>query len=86
MKRSYTQRVRQESEYRSNGRYAKVNPCYACGKSSGVEYFSHPLTDTKNWHDAALCLCRKCAKATDHMTDVNEFYEFCKKFYLREVK
>ena len=78
MPRSYKQKARQESEFRENGRYAKVNPCYACGKSAGVEYFSHPLTDTNGWHDAALCLCKKYTDATQEMTKV--FYEYRKRF------
>lgn len=74
------QQWRQAREYRSNGRYALVNPCYACGKSAGVDYYSHPLTDQGDWHDAALCLCKKCADATQDMTLVDQFLEYKKQF------
>lgn len=77
--RSSAQRARQDSDFRENGKYAKVNPCYGCGKSAGVNYLSHPLTDCGDWHDAAICLCRKCAVATQDMTDVKEFYKYQKK-------
>lgn len=77
-KRSQAQRERQT--HRKKGRYAKVNPCYACGKSAGVNYFSHPLTDCEDWGDAALVLCRKCSDATQDMTKVEEFYKYKEQF------
>ena len=77
--RSNAQRWRQDSEFRVNGKYAKVNPCQGCGKSAGVSYYSHPLTDTDDWADIAICLCKTCADFTQDMTDVNEFYSFQKK-------
>lgn len=55
------QRERQKSEYRENGKYAKVHPCYVCGKSAGVDYFSHQDTDGLI-NDELLCLCGKCMK------------------------
>lgn len=67
------QRQRQDKEYRINGKYAKVNPCYCCGKSAGVNYNSHPLTDTGDWADIALCLCLKCYDRTKELTDVQDF-------------
>ena len=73
MTRSSAQRQRQDREFRDGGKYAKVNPCQICGKSAGINYFSHPLTDTGDWHDHGICLCKKCADATNHITDVNEF-------------
>lgn len=84
-KRTTAQRARQESEHRLKGKYAKVNPCYACGKSAGVNYFSHPLTDSlspsgRGWHDTALCLCKKCAIATEDMLEPSEFEEYKKQF------
>jgi hypothetical protein len=80
-----TPKQRQRQDYRENGRYAKVNPCQACGKSAGVEYFSHPLTDCASpsgdeWDDCAICLCKKCADATQDMTEPNEFFEYAKRF------
>ena len=54
------QRQRQKTEHRDRGRYAKVNPCYVCDKSAGVNYFSHPDTDN-TIDDELLCLCRECA-------------------------
>lgn len=60
------QRERQKRQHRERGRYAKVNPCYRCGKSAGVDYLSSAHTDTADelgneWHDIALCLCEPCA-------------------------
>jgi hypothetical protein len=78
-KMSAKQRERQSVEHRENGRYAKVNPCYGCGKSAGVDYYSHHLTDTGNWDDAAICLCLKCCNETADMTDVEEFYAYARK-------
>jgi len=73
-----SRRQHERQAYRDRGRYAKVHPCYGCGKSAGVDYNSHPLTDCfgsdgKNWDDTALCLCRRCLKATEHMTRVQDF-------------
>jgi hypothetical protein len=62
-----------------SGRYRKGYTCYGCGKSAGVDYFSHSLTDTGDWGDLALILCRKCAKATSKMTDPKEFIAYQKK-------
>ena len=67
---------KERQDHRSNGKYAKVNPCQCCGKSAGVNYYSHRLTDTGDWGDRALTLCKKCAVATDHITDVKEFLKF----------
>ncbi|NBP15688.1 hypothetical protein EBU95_15050 [bacterium] len=63
-----------------------VNPCYACGKSAGVDYFSHVMTDTNDWGDAALVLCAKCCKATQNFTKVEEFFEYKKRLALFIVK
>lgn len=81
-KRSNAQRARQDKEYREDGkgRYAKVNPCYACGRSAGINYFSHPLTDTVPWYDLALVLCKRCANLTDHMTEVEDFLKYKEQF------
>jgi hypothetical protein len=76
---SPAQSERQREEYRNKGKYAKVNPCYACGKSAGIDYYSHALTDTGNWDDAALCLCARCADETKDMTNVDDFYAYQKK-------
>lgn len=70
----------QRQDYREGGRYSKVNPCQACGKSAGVEYYSHPLTDTGGWDDIAICLCKRCAKETYDMEDVSEFLEYQEKY------
>ncbi len=72
---------RERQRFRERGRYAKVNPCYVCGKSAGVDYFSHPMTDQtdangQHWGDLALCLCAACLRATEHMTTVEEFEAF----------
>lgn len=63
------QRYREGNQYgggRGGGRYAKVNPCYVCDKSAGEDYYSHPGTDVV-MGDALLCICARCAKATDKM-------------------
>lgn len=74
MTRSPKQRERQH--HRNNGKYAKVNPCQGCGKSAGVEYFSHYLTDVGDWNDEAICLCKKYAEATQDMVNVEEFWVY----------
>ncbi len=33
-----TDKQRERQQHRDRGRYAKVNPCYVCGKSAGVDY------------------------------------------------
>jgi hypothetical protein len=54
----------ERQRHRDNGKYAKVNPCYRCGKSAGVDYCSF-LADTTDecsnaWDDKALCVCGRC--------------------------
>lgn len=80
MKRSVAQRERQSRDHRVNGRYAATNPCMCCGKSAGIDFFSHPLTDTGGWDDMALVLCNKCFSATQDMTDPNQFESYKKQF------
>jgi len=58
--RTPAQQCRQSRDFRNNGRYAKVNPCYHCGKSAGVNYCSHPQTDIGDFADLGLCLCVPC--------------------------
>ena len=65
------QTERQRPEHRAKGRYAKVNPCNVCGKSSGVDYVSDRRTDTGDFGDLALCLCDRCATKGDKMNDVD---------------
>jgi len=77
---SPAQRERQKSDHRERGRYARVNPCYVCGRSAGVDYLSHPLTDTLDvegvgFGDLGLCLCPRCEKATREITTVRAFLE-----------
>jgi hypothetical protein len=57
------------------GRFAKLNPCYGCGKSAGKDYYSHPLTDN-GWGDMALVLCEKCGSATQHMWHPLDFIAY----------
>lgn len=68
------QKERQQPEYRTRGKYAKVNPCNVCGKSAGVDYLSDHRTDTtdsagNHWGDIALCLCGKCATRLADLPD-----------------
>lgn len=84
--RTRKQIERQDDRHRENGKYAKVNPCQGCGKSAGMDYFSHPLTDTgDDWHDNAICLCKKCADATYDFTNVKQFFEYADKHGGSEV-
>lgn len=76
-----TDKQRARQGFRNAGKYAKVNPCYVCGKSAGVDYFSHPMTDRtdangQHWSDLAICLCGKCYRATEKMTLVAEYLTY----------
>jgi hypothetical protein len=79
--RTRAQKAAQADEQKregTKGRFGKLNPCYGCGKSAGVNYFSHPSTDTISpkgigWGDLGLCLCPKCAEATNDMVEPVEF-------------
>lgn len=66
---SPAQRQRQAKEHRSGGQYAKVNPCNACGKSAGVNYFSDHRTDVIDGFSDYICLCRKCAAKGEAIED-----------------
>ena len=68
--------MRQDTDYRIKGKYARVNPCQGCGKSAGVEYSCHPLTDTGDWNDIAICLCDKCLGETKDMTSIKDFLRY----------
>ena len=57
--RSITSAQKERQDYRENGKYARVNPCYVCGKSAGVNYYSHQDTDG-TIGDELLILCKKC--------------------------
>ena len=61
------QKERQKDQYRNRGKYAKVNPCYVCGKSAGVDYLSHPDTDGEI-NDDLLVLCKKCYDKCGHLS------------------
>lgn len=74
-----TPNQKKRQRYRGRGQYAKVNPCYACGQSAGVDYCSHKDTD-HTIHDELLCLCRRCAKATQDMPGP-EAVEWAKRTY-----
>lgn len=69
MKKEITklQLERQKEQYRNKGKYAKVHPCYVCGKSAGINYFSHPDTDDLI-NDELLCLCKKCYNNLKHIS------------------
>lgn len=55
-------------KHRDSGKYAKVNPCYRCGKSAGDNYWSDRRTDSL-LNDEAICLCTPCRDLLDKMTD-----------------
>jgi hypothetical protein len=55
--------VQRQKHRKDDGKYTKVNPCYHCGKSAGVDYCSHPCTDGgrgSEMNDEGLCLCQTC--------------------------
>ena len=66
--RTQSQIRRQDRKYRDAGRYAKVNPCYRCGRSAGEDYQSDRRTDDLV-NDEAICLCRPCFVLLDGMSD-----------------
>lgn len=68
---TYEQKERQRHRGR-DGRYTEVFPCYRCGKSAGVDYFSGNYVDRddedgRHWGDELLCLCGPCAKHMSKM-------------------
>lgn len=63
-----TRKQEQRQKHREQGQYAKVNPCYHCGKSAGVAYLSHPQTD-RAFNDQGLCLCEKCCAFLTSLPD-----------------
>lgn len=75
-----TTKQKDRQSYRSKGKYSVVNPCYACGKSAGVDFSSHPLTDTGEWGDVALCLCHKCWTATSEFKNPEDFLKYKEQF------
>lgn len=82
---SPAQRERQRDEHRDRGRYARVNPCYVCDRSAGVNYWSHPLTDCLDaegigFGDLGLVLCSRCAKATQEISTVRGFLQHMQAF------
>ncbi len=64
-----TPKQQRRQEHRDHGKYAKVNPCYFCGKSAGEDYGSHHCTDTGEWGDEGLCLCTKCCVFLESLPD-----------------
>ena len=81
MKRTAAQVKRQD--FRDRGKYTKVNPCYLCGKSAGVDYFSDRRTDRvdsagNSWDDIALCLCADCHHKLAALPDA-EAYQLARK-------
>jgi hypothetical protein len=57
---------RRQSHRGQDGKYAEVNPCQCCGKSAGLEYFSHHDTDV-TIGDELICLCKSCHEQLDDM-------------------
>lgn len=73
--RSAAQNARQAREHRKGGKYAVTNPCFRCGKSAGIDYFS-VLADTtdplgNSWDDVALCVCQKCAMYLENLVETD---------------
>lgn len=73
MKSYWTRNRKERQAHRENGKYAKVNPCYRCGKSAGADYCSVNADSSdsigNNWNDIALCLCEPCATYLQAFTD-----------------
>jgi hypothetical protein len=74
--RSQAQVERQRPEHRAKGRYSKTNPCECCGKSAGVDDYSHSRIDTDPFHDLGLVLCAKCSAKVDDIADPHEAVAF----------
>jgi len=73
------QRERQSHREKSGGKYAKVNPCYCCGKTAGLDHRSDSRVDDPahpGFTAAALVLCDKCADKGEAMSDADalQFY------------
>ena len=76
-KGTYAQRSRQGARG-NDGKYTKHFPCYICGKSAGVEYYSAEHTDGvdsegNHWNDLALVLCKRCADRLRGLPDGKAF-------------
>jgi hypothetical protein len=73
---SWKQRERQDRAHRErSGRYAKLNPCNACGRSAGADYESN---DRCNEHDGfGLVLCARCGPKLAALSDA-EFAELAR--------
>jgi len=57
------------------------NTCKCCGGAAGIDFYTHPYTDSKGtdgvpWGDVASCLCATCSAATATMTRVSEFNDY----------
>ena len=64
-----TPKQQQRQDYRANGRYSRVHPCYHCGKSTGIDnYESHHCTDAE-WGDEGLQLCKLCNQFLSALPD-----------------
>lgn len=51
---------------RSAGKYASLNPCEACGKSAGADYYSD---DRSASYGKGLVLCARCAAKLAELSD-----------------
>ena len=74
--------INRQKHRANDGKYAKVNACYICSKSAGVDYFSDRRTDSRysegnEWGDQALCLCGRCAGKLDKLPDGKAFRVAC---------
>lgn len=70
-----TPKQRERQRHREAGKYAAVNPCYRCGKSAGVEYFSVLCDEIDSlgngWDDIAICVCQKCSSYLEGLLEMN---------------
>lgn len=82
MKKRTERQVERQHFPRNNGKYGKVNPCYCCGKSAGVSYYSDGRVDVVDgFSRVALVLCRRCAIKGEDITDNAEALAFYTKGY-----
>lgn len=58
----------------SSGRYEDMLECELCGKHMGSEYYSDRRVDTGDWGNAGICLCAKCCKKLDGMSDADAWF------------
>lgn len=79
--KTYAQKARQRRRTHA-GRYEKMNECDLCGKALGEDYFSDIRVDSDvempdgsivNFGYYGLCLCARCCKKLDKMSNLDAY-------------